>query len=68
MTKVFMLLMVLILELFLLCKKDMKMQKFYFKKNYRSTKPILDLATKVIEYNERVYEKKIRSCKKRDRI
>jgi DNA helicase-2/ATP-dependent DNA helicase PcrA len=29
------------------------------KKNYRSTKPILDLANKVIEYNERVYEKKL---------
>lgn len=28
-------------------------------KNYRSTKPILDLATKVIEFNERVYEKKL---------
>jgi len=31
---------------------------FTLKKNYRSTKPILDLATKVIEFNERVYEKK----------
>lgn len=28
-------------------------------KNYRSTKPILDLANKVIEYNERIYEKKL---------
>lgn len=32
---------------------------FTLRKNYRSTKPILDLATKVIEYNERVYEKKL---------
>jgi DNA helicase II / ATP-dependent DNA helicase PcrA len=32
---------------------------FTLNKNYRSTKPILDLATKVIEYNERVYEKKL---------
>jgi DNA helicase-2/ATP-dependent DNA helicase PcrA len=30
---------------------------FTLRKNYRSSKPILDLATKVIEYNERVYEK-----------
>ena len=30
---------------------------FTLRKNYRSTRPILDLATKVIEYNERVYEK-----------
>ena len=28
-------------------------------KNYRSTKPILDLANKVIEHNERIYEKKL---------
>jgi len=32
---------------------------FTLKKNYRSTKPILDLATKVIEFNERIYEKKL---------
>ncbi len=32
---------------------------FTLRKNYRSTKPILDLATKVIEYNERFYEKKL---------
>ena len=32
---------------------------FTLRKNYRSTKPILDLATKVIEFNERVYEKKL---------
>ncbi|RXJ65576.1 ATP-dependent DNA helicase [Halarcobacter ebronensis] len=32
-------------------------QVFTLRKNYRSTKPILDLATKVIEHNERVYEK-----------
>jgi len=34
-------------------------QVFTLNKNYRSTKPILDLATKVIAYNERVYEKKL---------
>ena len=34
-------------------------QVFTLRKNYRSTKPILDLATKVIEHNERVYEKKL---------
>ncbi len=28
-------------------------------KNYRSIKPILDLANKVINYNERIYEKKL---------
>jgi DNA helicase-2/ATP-dependent DNA helicase PcrA len=28
-------------------------------KNYRSTKPILDLANKVINFNERIYEKKL---------
>jgi len=28
-------------------------------KNYRSTKPILDLANKVIMFNERIYEKKL---------
>ncbi len=32
---------------------------FTLKRNYRSTKPILDLATKVIEFNERVYPKKL---------
>ncbi|WP_419770378.1 MAG: ATP-dependent helicase [Candidatus Marinarcus sp.] len=32
---------------------------FTLRKNYRSTKPILDLATKVIEHNERIYEKKL---------
>src|SRR5574344_426088 len=32
---------------------------FTLRKNYRSTKPILDLATKVIEFNERVYPKKL---------
>ncbi|MBL3520662.1 ATP-dependent helicase [Arcobacter lanthieri] len=37
--------------------KDSKV--FTLRKNYRSTKPILDLATKVIEFNERVYEKKL---------
>ena len=28
-------------------------------KNYRSTKPILDLANKVINFNERIYDKKL---------
>ncbi len=32
---------------------------FTLTKNYRSTKSILDLATKVIEHNERVYEKNL---------
>lgn len=32
---------------------------FTLKKNYRSTRPILQLATKVIEHNERVYEKNL---------
>ena len=32
---------------------------FTLRKNYRSSKPILDLATKVIEHNERVYEKQL---------
>ncbi|OCL95417.1 ATP-dependent helicase [Aliarcobacter thereius] len=32
---------------------------FTLKKNYRSTKPILDLATKVIEHNDRIYPKKL---------
>ena len=32
---------------------------FTLRKNYRSTKPILELATKVIEHNERVYEKNL---------
>lgn len=32
---------------------------FTLRKNYRSTKPILDLATKVIEHNERIYEKNL---------
>lgn len=30
---------------------------YTLRKNYRSSKPILDLATRVIEHNERVYEK-----------
>jgi DNA helicase-2/ATP-dependent DNA helicase PcrA len=30
---------------------------FTLRKNYRSSRPILDLATKVIEHNERIYEK-----------
>ena len=32
---------------------------YTLKKNYRSTKPILDLATKVIEHNERIYDKQL---------
>lgn len=32
---------------------------YTLRKNYRSTKPILDLATKVIEHNIRVYEKSL---------
>ncbi len=32
---------------------------FTLTKNYRSTKPILQLASKVIEHNERIYEKKL---------
>ena len=32
---------------------------FTLTKNYRSTKPILDLASKVIEFNERIYEKNL---------
>ncbi|WP_072682559.1 ATP-dependent helicase [Arcobacter sp. LA11] len=32
---------------------------FTLRKNYRSTRPILELATKVIEHNERVYEKNL---------
>ena len=36
-----------------------KAEVFTLRKNYRSTKAILDLATKVIEHNERVYEKKL---------
>ncbi|MCG3681759.1 ATP-dependent helicase [Aliarcobacter butzleri] len=39
---------------------------FTLRKNYRSTKPILDLATKVIEFNERVYEKKLEVVRKED--
>ena len=32
---------------------------FTLTKNYRSVKPILDLASRVIEYNERIYEKNL---------
>jgi len=32
---------------------------FTLRKNYRSTRPILELATKVIEHNERVYDKNL---------
>nr|MBS9782694.1 ATP-dependent helicase [Arcobacter sp.] len=34
-------------------------QVFTLKKNYRSSRAILDLATKVIEHNERIYEKNL---------
>lgn len=37
--------------------KDAKV--YTLRKNYRSSKPILDLATKVIEHNERIYEKNL---------
>ena len=33
-------------------------------KNYRSTSPILDLANRVIEHNERIYEKKLEVVRK----
>ena len=36
---------------------------FTLKKNYRSTKPILDLANKVISRNERLYEKQLEVTK-----
>ncbi|MFY4785975.1 hypothetical protein ACOTVT_11330, partial [Aliarcobacter butzleri] len=39
---------------------------FTLRKNCRSTKPILDLATKVIEFNVRVYEKKLEVVRKED--
>ncbi|NVJ54688.1 MAG: ATP-dependent helicase [Campylobacteraceae bacterium] len=32
---------------------------YTLRKNYRSSRPILDLATKVIEHNERIYEKQL---------
>lgn len=41
---------------------------FTLRKNYRSTKPILDLATRVIEHNERVYEKKLEVMRTDDTI
>jgi len=37
---------------------------FTLRKNYRSSKPILDLATRVIEYNERIYEKNLQVMRK----
>lgn len=39
---------------------------FTLKKNYRSTKPILQLATKVIEHNERIYEKNLEVVRNED--
>ncbi len=36
---------------------------FNLSKNYRSTKPILELADKVISYNERIYPKKLEVTK-----
>jgi len=41
---------------------------FTLRKNYRSTKPILDLATKVIEYNDRIYEKNLEVVRTDDTI
>ncbi len=41
---------------------------FTLRKNYRSTKPILDLATRVIEYNERIYEKKLEVIRTKDSV
>ena len=32
---------------------------YTLRKNYRSTRPILDLATRVIEHNERIYDKNL---------
>ncbi|MFA7084280.1 MAG: ATP-dependent helicase [Arcobacteraceae bacterium] len=37
---------------------------FTLKKNYRSTRLILELATKVIEHNERIYEKRLEVVRK----
>jgi len=39
---------------------------FTLRKNYRSTRPILELATKVIEHNERVYEKNLQVMRTED--
>ena len=41
---------------------------FTLRKNYRSTKPILELATRVIEHNERVYEKNLEVMRHDDTI
>ena len=41
---------------------------FTLRKNYRSTRPILELATKVIEHNERVYEKNLEVMRTDDTI
>ena len=40
-------------------KRYDKATVYTLNKNYRSTKPILDLATKVINHNERIYEKNL---------
>ena len=40
-------------------KRYQNAQVFTLTKNYRSTKSILDLATKVISHNERIYDKKL---------
>ncbi len=40
-------------------KKFPDAKVFSLKKNYRSTAPILSLANRVIEYNERIYPKKL---------
>ena len=39
---------------------------FTLRKNYRSTRPILALATKVIEHNERIYEKHLEVVRKEE--
>jgi len=41
---------------------------FTLRKNYRSTKPILDLATRVIEHNERIYDKNLEVVRTDDTI
>ncbi len=41
---------------------------FTLRKNYRSTKPILELATRVIEHNERIYEKNLEVMRHDDTI
>ncbi len=40
-------------------KRYKRANVYTLRKNYRSSKPILDLAIKVIEFNERIYEKNL---------